>query len=273
MWPLLLWLADPAGACSAEDYTPPVGVEVRAAAGWTRDGRWFVFDAVRHDGDGGTAPAGGILDTHTDAIEIFDEAAYAAWKAAHPVTPGSTADRCDGATAVRRVEDLSGFEAIGDGAEVSLATVGVEALGVTWTHAEYEGTSLPALSWSPGCRHLAWVFAGRTLDEDSDGVGPWNPSGAFLVRPVGPVVHVMAHASARDAVQPVFDALVASGWGPHVGPNALKDRDATVVYATRQARDVAAKIAAAVPGGATVAPLNWPSAADVVVAAGRSALR
>lgn len=269
---MLSFLAPDARACSDEDFAPPPGVAVSGVAGWSADGRWFAFTVTRHDGEDNATPGGGVLDTRTDAIEILDEDAFAAWKTAHPFARPRAGERCGAVSAIRRTEDLSGFSSAGDIPEVQLTTLGVEALGTAWIHAEYEGGSPPEPAWSPDCAHVAWTFVGRRMDyADRRGVGPWSPSGAVLVRPAGPVVHIMAHKTARDTVDPVFEALTGAGFAPHIGPNALKDRPATVVYATRHARDVAQRVAAAVPGGATVEALDWPSPADIVVAAGTSA--
>ena len=52
---------------------------------------------------------------------------------------------------------------------------------------------------------------------------------------------------------------------------ALKERDASVVYAAPGLEAEAARAAAAIPGGAKVDKLNWKVNAELVVALGKTA--
>jgi hypothetical protein len=260
-------------ACSAEDWTPPPGVEMQEAEGWTDDGRWFAFTVFHYDDDGETRQGGGVVDTQTDEIQIFEAKPYDDWKTAHPLKAGSTAATCGSNELVSLREDLGGLEeALGEGGEF-WNTLSLRARGRDWVVQE-AGTISPQHTWSPNCSHIAWTRRGNRLNaHKSDGVLPYQRIGTITVRAAGPVVHIMAHKDAEETVAPLLAHLSKEAWAPHVGPNALKDRDATVLYATDEAMETAASMAATIPGGATVELMTWPSPGDIIVAAGRSVTR
>jgi hypothetical protein len=271
-----------AWACDA----PPIpGLHVTAPIGWTTDGRWFVYAFDRVDEAGETTQGVGALDTLTDTTTYVTLESF---RAEHPMAPLDVGPTCGAATLVQKDEELGGYgsyeghqETNGYAFAQSLSTwltLGVTADGQTWTHAEfgYERFLQVSHAWAPGCHHLAWLLQGGYQEYSPRArtpIGPYSPRMGLLVKPVGPVVHVMAHPSATAAVDPTIAALTAAGFAPHVGPAALQDRDYTVVYTALAARADAARIAAAVPGGATIEALTWTTPADVVVAAGLSAVR
>ncbi|MEQ1571114.1 MAG: hypothetical protein ABMA64_36125, partial [Myxococcota bacterium] len=214
--------------------------------GWTADGRYFAFSVQRYDDESEEPrPGGGVIDTRLDSLRVLDAQPYEAWKAEHPLQAGSKAATCGGAEVVSQSEELTGLEVAMPGdSEGSLhwTTVSVRAKGKTWLVHESDG-AVPDHSWSPTCGHVAWAFPGfRLRDQRTDGILPLQRIGAVAVRPAGPVVHVMVHKDAQDITNPLMEHLSAKGWGPHLGADAVKDRDLTVVYATDEALDVAAKL-------------------------------
>jgi len=226
---------------------------------------------------------------------LAGKGAFDQWKKSHPLKKGGSANRCGTAEIALQLDDL---DAIADAAPVGKwqgatftydvkttvsVLLAVERGGKTFRHLELvQGNRMWAngaaitFSWSPTCNHVAWSIKGRGIDESTaagrvdDGFFSTAP---LLIRPAGPAIHVMAHESATAAMEPVLAALAAAGFPAHSGPNALKARTKSVVYSFGGMMEVAKKIAAAVPGGATVEPLTWKSEADIVVAAGTSALK
>jgi len=115
--------------------------------------------------------------------------------------------------------------------------------------------------WAPGGKRTVWVVhhSGTSMRDPG-----WDD---VVVGTTGaPTVEVVA--SDEDAAIRAAQPLCEAGFGVVATGKAKKARDATVVYATRDATETAKQVAAKLPG-ATVAPLTWPSAYDVVVALGR----
>ncbi len=73
------------------------------------------------------------------------------------------------------------------------------------------------------------------------------------------------------AFEKAFAALEKAGFAPTHQRAAQDARNRSVVYAAKGNEMDAARIAAALPGGATVEPLTWTAQFDVVVALGHSA--
>jgi hypothetical protein len=256
------------------------------ALGWTADERFFAYRVTREAVDQQADPRNGPFATirgsffavvdvvkgqqtlYRDTLKNVDEsdltdnqssglpalkamfaewkrmpakAAFNAWLTTHKLSPGSEAARCGEATA--SMVSLPGGETV----------VGVARDEVTWKHHE-RGVSKP--SWSPACHYVAWV----TTTE-------------VLVFPSGPLVEVLAHPKVQAAVEPTLKALAAGGYGATARDPAQKERAKSVVYTWGGARDAAEKVAALVPGGATVEPITWVTPADIVVALGSSALK
>jgi hypothetical protein len=261
------------------------GLYAEKPVGWTADGRYFAWKGAHVQGEeGDERPVFGVVDTRTDRTEVMSPASFEAWQKGHALSPPNASARCGEAELVARVEALGGFEpevaTLTDGAlslpyqgAERLMTLGVVQGGTEWIQVEI-GSDWRLLgmaarpAWSPDCRLVAWVLAGYPPSDAA--TGPWLPDRTVVVRPAGPLIHIMAHGSAPQTVDPIYDALRGAGFAPHVGPKAMKDREATVVYTSGPAKAVAEKVAAAIPGGATVEPLTWATPADLVVAAGRS---
>ncbi len=224
--------------------------------------------------------------------QLPDAAAFKTWTDNHKVSKQEALDTCDQVKLRIQSEDLTGFsdadavltewvdgrmEASGD-----LTRLAVEKHGTTWTHAEFQrGGSLFVLmmgypwvevAWSPTCNHIAYMIPDYVCNSRRS-ISYYSLPSPFIIKPAGPVIHIMAHESAQGTLEPIYDALASAGFYPHIGPNALKARTKTVIYARKPAWKAAEQLAAAVPGGATVEPLTWKSAADIIVAAGTSALQ
>jgi hypothetical protein len=227
------------------------------------------------------------LGAHADPFRAAQpSSAWEVWTASHPLVAGGTAPSCADRAVYVDEEDLGGYgitpgvwkdgkRDIGSQLGNRSVVIGVERGGVRTLHFEaslaptspFASTTL-ALSWSPRCTHLLYGLMGYALPHG--GMDRYGPDDAVQVLPAGPVIHIMAHQTAERTVEPVFGALTAAGFSPHVGPHALKDRGATVVYTRPEAKEEAALVAAAIPGGATIEALTWKSAADMVVATGTS---
>jgi hypothetical protein len=277
---------------------PPPGLYGELPIGWTTDSRYFVFRATSVGDSEEDTRVIGVIDTRTDQTEVMSEARFAKWKTDFPMAPPNGSVRCGGSELVAKPEDLGGSwfgaslpayregappKALTDGGLTLppgpplVVTLGARSGDKTWVHAEFSTSSRMGWHadltvrpvWSPDCRFVGWVLSGYR--PSSAATGPWRPDRAALVGPVGPTIHIMAHRSAPEVVDPIADALRGAGFAPHVGAKALKDREATVVYTSGAAKAEAARIAAVIPGGATVEPLTWPTPADLVVAAGRTA--
>ena len=94
----------------------------------------------------------------------------------------------------------------------------------------------------------------------------------FVLVPCGPRVDVVAPAGLESATGKVADAVEKAGGFTVVSVGAAKAaRTATVIYADDAHMEVAKKLVAAIPGGATVEKLTWKPKSNIVVAIGDSA--
>ena len=114
-----------------------------------------------------------------------------------------------------------------------------------------------------------WARDGSAVVLVSHQSGPGNWEGDDSLEallPSAPSIEVLVSKGLDPAS--LVAALRKAGFPvAHTGP-AQSAREKTVVYAAKGAEAAAAKVAAAVPGGASVQPLTWPSPAEVVIAAG-----
>lgn len=150
-------------------------------------------------------------------------------------------------------------------AELRVERDGRAMVSRNWLHGVLEATTL----WSPDGRYVAWVLT------TSDWSG-MDGSRSFQVV-VGPGrgtrTQVLAAAEVLAKGSPkLLDAVEKAGLTlAFVGP-AKKARPRSVVYAAKGFEADAQRLAALVPGGATVEPMSWASGADVVLAGGSSVL-
>lgn len=124
------------------------------------------------------------------------------------------------------------------------------------------------VAWDPTGKRLALM----NTHDDFDGVREGTPNSSVL-HFVGACnsVELVTTPDLSAALPKVREAIEASGLPVVVVGDAKKARDKSVVYATKGAEKDAAKLAAAIPGGATVEPLTWKANGDLVVALGASA--
>lgn len=224
------------------------------------------------------------------------KAAFDKWLENHPLKQSTNVQSCASAKLVVELEDVLGYadtqptgswknNVFSYQAEpAAVLELGVEVGGKYWKHGEllqqrrrWTGSYEVGISWSPNCDRIAWRVVSKSIDQDPT-AGMWDGGyyaavvgSPFFVGPVGPNIHVMAHESAIGALEPVVDALGKAGLPAHRGPNALKARDKTVVYAWSGAKDEAGKVASLIPGGASVDKITWRTEADIIVAVGQSA--
>jgi hypothetical protein len=125
--------------------------------------------------------------------------------------------------------------------------------------------------FAPGGRRVAWIA------EREPGImrdpGDWS----ILVGPAaGPRIQLVAdRALLLQAAAKVGAALEAAGLASTASKvsNEKTARPATVVYAAAGFEAEAQKLAAAVPGGATVGKMDWKAPFDLVVGIGATAMK
>lgn len=126
------------------------------------------------------------------------------------------------------------------------------------------------LCWSPDSRHLAWL-----LHQDPPMMRDFSNNKLRVEPLTRPRLRLVAHKDIRDrAVARVLPLLEKAGYTIADSRDAgqAEPRPTSVVYAAAGQEATAKAVAALVPGGATVAPLDWKAAYDVIVAIGQSAL-
>jgi hypothetical protein len=125
--------------------------------------------------------------------------------------------------------------------------------------------------WSPDGKRVA-IFAYRAPGMMRD-----TADSVVLVGPTqGPRIQLVADkAILASAAQRVGAALEAAGFTPTASKasNEATPRAATVIYAAAGFEADAQKLATAVPGGATVAKLDWKAPFDLVVGIGAAATK
>jgi hypothetical protein len=227
---------------------------------------------------------------------LRDKAAFDAWKAAHPTSCSTAITAPDGqAHADVKVSGKGvhgkwkknrfeyGWEG-DDFAEEKQAffTLGVQRDGKTIQSASAatnqsmaaQGAALSgsvSLCWSPDSRRVLWSVKrqpGMMRDEGDE---------KLLVGPTGtPRIQLVADKSVLVKVAAAVGAVLdQAGFTPtdSKASNEKTPRPATVIYAAAGFEEIAKKVAAAVPGGATVAALDWKAPFDVIVGIGATALK
>jgi hypothetical protein len=124
--------------------------------------------------------------------------------------------------------------------------------------------------WSPDGRRIAWL-----VDNGSHpcGMASCTDISAIIGSTGGANVQILAENKILSKVaRPAAAAVAKAGLTPAFVGKALKARDRSVVYFGDGFKEHADKIAAALPGGATVEKLSWKTPADLVVAVGSSAV-
>lgn len=240
--------------------------------GWTKDSRYFLVTGVM-DTPGGQA----IYDTVEDELaDLPDEdQAFEKWQASHPLAPVDSGREGLGGKvkADVKVQQSTGGAWNGksyvpkgaSGTQLTVEREGHVYVSFSWSG----GVHTVKPYWSPDGRRVAWVVHPR------DWSGPDTTTGyQVLIGPAGlPRVHVVGGKALLPKVAPQVRAqLDQKGFVTTYVGKAMKERDASVVYAAAGMEDLAKQAAALVPGGATVDKLTWKAQAELVVALGSKAL-
>jgi len=225
--------------------------------------------------------------------QVSSSAAFDAWKKAHALT--KTAAKSSPAGSIAITVDLVRSQNIDPndkpdppewhgaalhwavGLEVEVAKLSVVATCGTakttfdaeqHTDAMYVPHWSATPIWAPGGRRAIVVVAeakSKTMR------GPVGGTTQLAVFPCGTRVEVVAPAELDTRAEPVAAALDKAGYAiTRIGP-AKARRSKTAVYTDDAHREIATKLAATIPGGATVDKLDWKPNADIVVALGDSA--
>jgi len=207
-------------------------------------------------------------------------AAFTRWKQAHPLTRTAGKNHAKGVANVtlQGTEKAARWKGSSISWEVTdqvTVTTSTTCSGVTNKTSEesamggmYVPTWTATPIWDPTGHRV--VFA---LDEAIAKTmrGPDGGRSQYIVMACGPRVEVVAPRGREAASDKVADALEKVGYTVvSIGP-ARARRPATIVYTDPSHAALAAKVAAAVPGGATVDKLTWKPQADIVIAVGDSA--
>jgi LytR cell envelope-related transcriptional attenuator len=226
-----------------------------------------------------------------------NKAAFEAWKAAHPLSCATAVTSPDGkakADIQLKGKDVKGkwhknqyqysFEGEDPMAEEKRATftLSVTRDGKTVPSASW-GVSSPmasagaglsgsiGLCWAPNGRRVLWSLKREPGMMRDEGDHQLVVGGAG-----GPRIQLVADKSILEqAAEAVGAALDQAGFTPTSAKasNEKTARAASVVYAAAGYEDAAKQVALAVPGGATVAPLDWKAPFDVIVGIGQTALK
>jgi hypothetical protein len=157
---------------------------------------------------------------------------------------------------------------------LSVARAGKSVLSESMRTAGPGGGTLSGdvrVCWSPTGRRVAWIVRRapgmmRDPGEYSVLVGPTTAPRIQLVADKS----VLAQAAAKVGAALEAAGIVSTSAKPS---NEATARPATVIYAATGFEADAQRIAAAIPGGATVAKLDWKPPFDIVVGIGATALK
>jgi hypothetical protein len=263
------WLLFAVVATAAQGATHEIdGLGNFRVEGWSQDGLYFVW--TLYDG-------GEVLEARTGRItEVAD---LESWKKKHPMAKSAASRLGPDGKSKADVKILRSTASGSTGwtknswspdahqvVELRVSRDGKSALSLNWPSAAFSAEPY----WSPDGLRIAWlvVISDRV---EMDGTRHYQLG---LGAGTGPRMHLVADKGILAEAGPkVAGALEKAGFGALFIGSAKKARDASVVYAAAGFEDTAAKIAAAIPGGATVDKLSWPTEADVVVGIGRSAIK
>jgi hypothetical protein len=215
-----------------------------------------------------------------------DAAAFEAWKKAHalvrsPARQGPRGGRAEVSVKVQDDQTAAGTPkwkrntiswSVDGPVKVTLAAARDKDRGQETIEQTMEAMYAPTWSgtpfWDPTGRRVLFLLEEEVTETMR---GPAGGKVELYVVPCAPRVEVLAPAGLEGATGRVADAVEKAGFAVVATGAARQPRQATVVYAPEAHAESAARIAAAVPGGATVEKLTWRPKADVVVAIGDSA--
>jgi hypothetical protein len=136
------------------------------------------------------------------------------------------------------------------------------------TSAMYQPTWSVTPNWDPAGHRVVFVFEEAKVKTMR---GPDGGRIQYLILACGPRVDVLAPAGLENTTGKVAEAVEKAGFSVVSIGAAKAAREATVIYANPAHAEAAARLAASIPGGATVDKLTWKPDADLVVAIGASA--
>jgi hypothetical protein len=207
--------------------------------------------------------------------------AFEAWKKQHPITrtPGRRGKAGTANVGVKLDEGEAPTwkgEAlrwtVESAATVTLSTTCGKHTNRERFEQEMGAMYLPAWTatpiWAPTGRHVVFLLEeaqARTMRGLDGG------SVKLVLVACGPRVEVVAPAGLEASSGRLADAVEQAGYAVTSIGAAKQKRSATVIYAPAAHTGDAAKLAKAIPGGATVEKLTWKPKADIVIAVGESA--
>ncbi len=267
----LLLLAGPAFAGSPPASVSPEGV--------TKDGRYLVYSGV----DGYDMPEKKVvLDLlyGTRAIyEAVEEGAqgpsledFNRWSAAHPtveLVPGRTSADKKSVADVEVQADEGGGAWVGpvwtNGDDTSWALT-VTRAGKKSVVGHVSVASSVDVWWTPDGKRTLWVahHGGHAMrDTGFDEL--------VIATDGTPTVSLAVDKPKLKDAAKVAEKVAKAGFAVTSITPAAKPREQSVVYAAQGREAEAQKLAAAVPGGAQVAKLDWKSPFELVIALGPAA--
>jgi hypothetical protein len=126
--------------------------------------------------------------------------------------------------------------------------------------------------WSPDRRRIAWFMSIVQAKPNGQGDFEIYHRGLVGFAPAeGPRIEIVSRGIPAQTIDRTLAAIEKAGFAPTLVGEAEELRKKTVVYAAGEWAEQAKRVAAAVPGGATVEPLSWKPPYDMVVALGASA--
>lgn len=190
-----------------------------------------------------------------------DAAAFEKWKAAHPLAPLAAQD--DARVTVTNGE----WRFRSDSAEDHPIVFGFGSKHLGFTaRAEMKMPFYDSTAWVDPTGRRALI---RVLRAGMHGNVDFleDARAEHFILTGGPSVEVLAPGDATAGAA-VADAAEKAGWAVAAMGVAKQARPKTVVFAAAGKETDAAKLAAALPGGASVEKLTWPSKAELVIAVG-----
>jgi hypothetical protein len=236
------------------------------AVGWTQDGSTFLYACGMDEPTEWT-----LVPARGGKSKVVSKEEYAAFAASHPL-----------ADALTESKDVKlAFDGQGrlDAEHAALEIDGKVAVrwqrgGAALKSETFDTKGSVSWSFSPDGKRVALFFV-QTPDCKPSGTGDFVCTNdgveARIDRIVGPRVQLLAKGLSSEALEKTAEALEKAGFAPTSRDEARAAREKSVVYAAKGLEADARRIAAAVPGGATVEALSWKTKFEVVVALGASA--
>jgi hypothetical protein len=242
--------------------------------GFTKDHQSVVYSGYSGFDDDSTLVT--VVERLTSSgTEVFSAADFEKWLARNPLEePLASRTSPDGKSVAEVLVDAtdnsgSWLNSRWKAAKSSVWKLSVTRNGVTTT----AGTVAPADSaevfWSPDGRYTAWI-----ISVASRGMRDEGSQDLIIASDGRPTASIVMEKSKLAAWAPKISALVDKGGFAVLATTVAKQpRPKSVVFARNPADTAVKELAAKVPGGATVEPLTWASATDVVVYVAEAALK